>query len=1134
MAFEVYSPNNVPIHVGTLANPDTIGNFGIIELPANFSMFNKRIEFSGADYRFVTRARDSQGTEFVTPEQKAKICAPAGNATIGSHFGLARLDLTVDCNRAEVLIKDITNYSYAGYDGARVDEFITVISPADETGEVPPPKKYDGFNQVIHMLSFSGTGFKAVRSNTRRYDLPDDVSVIIKYVGSRDFDVNCHIDLCPLFTEYSKLLIKAEKNCDTKLNTTIGLINAKIMKAVVAKMQPACGYDLPKLVEEIKELGGFDVDCNCNRSTGFSIKGNTTGGFNVTFNGAGDVSGTASVDGSNISIDIADFSYVFDVEPFGVGQQAFSITPGIAGRTKTFRLVVNRKQLATELLSTIENDQQLLEKLRFLTAGDFTFIVDGKGIIQTNERCDQELTIPNVPAAGTFVMLKTLTIDGIIYTLNQSVNGTPTELAKLNTRLAALNKGNIVASFIEDSVLRIATTQNAHKITKGVVYFPSEVGEGANKNMMYRESNCTNSAPYTPSSIVQAIIDFIMQMTASNIMLGSDYAMCHIEPDGSVKNVQFKRTDSLSMLIEALRDNSCRAVQTNGTSDCDAIRAIFSEKTEKIQATDYLLGTRNGKCGRWDIEDVTREIAKLVFNTNDSTLKNDWCAAVKSCTTDTSTCNPVSFLEAKLAVLSTENFYFTNGPCAEDPDSNLCLALAYVGKFTDDVLDHDVTIRIRDEMIATGIRGTNTRDIVMTAGTNQVLDILNAYPGTPLLLGRKWIIDTVTLTAAGQNKKYLQLRWKNNGSAQYKVAFRTKGNPGEFNYVAVNARPDSSYSTAVFDVPENDYETSVIAICGPGKESAPAMATATSCPPPLAFNVVRSGQNFTITYKFPTSVSKFNLQIKYPNNGEYNEVVAVALNGTLSLPIPGGVYGNYVFQIRSVCNEETGWFSSFSNQVVINVAAPANACPMVNGVEVTDITANTANIRLIIPGDISKVAGYTVILTADNEAPKTFVAVGLNPVVNAIGLTANKRYVVGVITNCAGDSTSDTFNGGNFFTAGAAGNFRAFWGVLDNSGLLSVDTIKASAHFADFADGADVAADWTYNTASKFLWLAIPAAQSNKTKWYGTEQNRGDIGAFPNTFAAPVNVSNGSESFDFYISNFKTIQRNTPIEFREA
>jgi hypothetical protein len=366
------------------------------------------------------------------------------------------------------------------------------------------------------------------------------------------------------------------------------------------------------------------------------------------------------------------------------------------------------------------------------------------------------------------------------------------------------------------------------------------------------------------------------------------------------------------------------------------------------------------------------------------------------------------------------------------------------------------------------------------------------------------------------------------------VAYKVKGDPGEFNYVSVNARPDSTYSTAVFDVPENDYDTSVIAICGPGKESPAVTALASSCPPALAFNVVRSGQNFTITYKFPASVTKFNLQIKYPNNGEYNDVLAVAVNGTLTLPIPGGVYGNYVFQIRSVCNEETGWFSSFSNQVVINVAAPANTCPMVNGIEVTNITANTADIALIIPGDISQVAGYTVLLTTENETPKSFVVSGLQPVVHAIGLTANKRYSVGVITNCAGDSTSDTFNGGNFFTAGTVGNFRAFWGVLDNSGLLSVDSIKASPHFADFADGADVAADWTYNTASKFLWVAIPAAQSNKTKWYGTEQNQGDIGNFPNTFAAPVNVSNGTESFDFYISNFKTIQRNTPIEFREA
>jgi hypothetical protein len=1132
MAFEAYSPNNVPIHRSTLAAPDTVGNFGVIELPAQFAMFNRAIEFSGNEYRFVVNARDSQGTVYkYEPEQTAKICAPAGNKQAGSHFGAAKLDINVDCNRGEVYVKDLTNYSYAGKDGTREDEFITIVSPADETGEIPAPKKYDGFSQVIHQLSFSGTGFKAVRSATRRYDLGKEVHVIIRYQASRDFDVNCSYDLCPLITEYTKLLLKAEKNCDTKLNTTIGLINAKLVKAIIAKMQPACGYDLPKLIDEIKELGGFDVDCNCSRSTGFNLMGNSTGGMVFNFNTEGDITATAEVNGLNVLIDLKDFSYVFDVAPFGTNE-AFKIQPNINGRTKTFTLNVNRNVLAAELLGVIENDQQLLEKLRYLTAANFDFIVDGKGIIQTNERCDQELTIANVPANATFVMLKTLTIDGIVYTLNQSLNGTPTELAKLNARLAALNKGVIVASYLaEEGVLRIATAQNAHKMTKGVMYFPSLIGDAANKNMMYRESNCNNSAPYTPSTIVQAIIDFIMKMTTENVMVGNDYAFCQINADGTVENVQIHRTDKLSRLIELLRNNACRAVNTNGQINADMIKAIFSEKLEKIMATDFIFGTRNGKLGVWSTEDVTREIAKLIYNSNDSTLLADWCAAVSRCYTDEEACNPVSFLQATMGVLQKDNFFLTTGPCAGNPGDTSCLAIAYVGHYIGDVLDYPVTIKIRDQFIATGAPGTNTRDAVMAAGDSMIEDVLNAYPGSPLAFGRRWIIDSITMSGAALTKKYLQIRIKNNGNTHYKVAYRIKGVTTPFTYTTIQTQP-GPYTLAVFDVAENDYEAAVIAVCGPGKESAAVTTSVSACPSPITFNAVRDGQNFKVNYKFPAGVTKYNLRVNYPNNGQYDEVLNVADPGTLTLAIPPGVYGNFVFSIRAVCNEETGWFGAFSGQVIVAVAAPTNACPMVLGVEVTAITQNTATITLTVPGDLAGVQGYSAVLTPEVGEPKTFSS--NTPVILATGLAANTKYFIKITTHCTGDKSSDPFSGGSFFTQSGGGMFRAFWGALDGGGLLTVDQIEASPNYADFANGADVVADWTYNTLSKYLWVAIPSAQSNKTKWFGTTQNQGNVGPFPETFGGPAPVSNGSVSYDFYISNFKTKQSNTPIEFREA
>ncbi len=57
------------------------------------------------------------------------------------------------------------------------------------------------------------------------------------------------------------------------------LINSMLTRAMMAKMQPMCGVDLPALVEEIKKLGGFT--CNC---TGDE------------FNGINEISGAGGLD----------------------------------------------------------------------------------------------------------------------------------------------------------------------------------------------------------------------------------------------------------------------------------------------------------------------------------------------------------------------------------------------------------------------------------------------------------------------------------------------------------------------------------------------------------------------------------------------------------------------------------------------------------------------------------------------------------------------------------------------------------------------------------------------------------------------------------------------------------------------
>jgi hypothetical protein len=79
----------------------------------------------------------------------------------------------------------------------------------------------------------------------------------------------------------------------------------------------------------------------------------------------------------------------------------------------------------------------------------------------------------------------------------------------------------------------------------------------------------------------------------------------------------------------------------------------------------------------------------------------------------------------------------------------------------------------------------------------------------------------------------------------------------------------------------------------------------------------------------------------------------------------------------------------------------------------------------------------------------------------------------------------------------------------------------------------------TYNAASEYIWVAIPATSTDKTKWYFTDLNQGAIGA-GQLILAPViqNVSSPqghwtNVPFDIYISGYATTTSGA-MEYRNS
>jgi hypothetical protein len=1134
LAFKMFSPAGIALYEGDLNSPDMLGNGQQFILPATMPYFQTYLEWSGDPYRFVVEAKDSTG-KIYTEEVPVNLCRPTGNQFAGKHYGQSSVDVAIDCNLAQAMIKDLTNYSYGGFSGKTLAQTIKVQFPPDEFGVRPPDQEFQKTFNVLVPLQYSGKGFQAVVSCVKEYEMSEQVIVKIRYAKVQSFDVNCNYDLCPVVSQFGKLLDRAAVSCDADLQDRISRINALLVKAVIAKQQPMCGFDLGKIIDEIVAIGEFD--CSCTSQAGTGLNGSTLAAgsdLNIQFDTEGDIVAGVLVQGRNITLTLKDISYVFKISNEDT-TGAFSVVPKLNGRTKTYELKVSWDKLTERVLEEFESNQQLLLRLKELTSSDFKFRVDGKCIMSTSASGNYQFDLSGVDFTDKFLSIDSITIDGVNYVLDSYIAGIYT----LNTGIASLNQlhlGVFSGSYNADTgVLTIISNDNPRNISKLVIGSSNGL-----RQMNMTKSGISNEQEVDPNELVQAMIDYICALSTSKVKLGADKVFCFLGSDGTVQELVVKGSSSLEYMIDLLNQNNCMVINYmagNGSNDgsaglsCEAIHKIFKEEQAQIQATDFLLGTRNGLCGRWTAKDVLKSLISEVVNTNDSSLLAEWCEAVNICSGE-NVCSPVGLVKADMLALNTTDFGLVSNP------ANNLVDLVFSGFYANQTLPFavDVTLLQYD---AQGLPTITEHEITMPLGSSRIPNIMGIVGIPALPAGFSWRVNNIDYIDPS-NKKFLHIEILNNGSATYKVGYARTNSGDAMTFINYPAQQGQKTILAI-QTAYAQYDVAVRAICGPNNESVETTTKTPGCPDATIFVVQKLAGNFLINYQFPSQITKFQLKIDYPSNGGINKEYTVDPSGLLTIPIPGGIYGDYTFQVRSICDAAAGWYGNFGKVVILNVPQPQNTCPQVTKVVISEVTATTAKVSVWLPADGSNVAAYNLILKPLAGAPISNIKQPeSNPLVfNLTGLTADFQYRVQVQTLCGDDSVSTPFDGGAFSTPAAGGGsvpFNAFWGWKDDNNPLTVaqiETIGANSRTASFANGAHVLADFTANGSPKFLWVAIPVSQSVKTKWYGSPSNYGNIGAYPNLFGGPVLVA-GVTNYNFYITNYETQQQDTPLEFRNA
>jgi hypothetical protein len=649
--FIVKSPSQTLIHEGSESNPDISGSWNSFNISSNWPRPFNNIEFSGAPYELIAYVRDGSGNIY-SLIKTASICRPTGNTQLSKNpYGVATLDLQVKCEEARIFFQDTTNRTYRGLEGTRLTSTLKVVYPIDETGNIPDPFVGANFSTAMVPISYSNDGYQYVQDTVYDYEFDDLVHIRIRYqsrakngTAAIRFAVLCNIDLCPLVCEVTRLVDSIEQGTCADADEArrkLTLINPKLMLAQIGKQEPLCGVDVAKLIEEIKEIGGFTCEC-CDAPTGIiPTTASVIDGYTFEIVPVcGDIAGTITVNGTNIQFNLQDKSYVFEVDTDSPQEiTAFTIVPETNGCTKTYKLQVDGSLLAEELLNIISVDGNLVNLFNsiVLNGGNaFNLTVDGGCIFSSTSTCDYSLTLSNIPINTTFALMSSIKIGSTVYSLSFAFN--LTNLAALQTYLNGLGFGTLAVSNPSGQDVLITSTANANDIQNLIYKISSTSYQAA------LQKDCTGYVAIDANEVVQNIINYLCEIDDTQVVTSQEYVINYINANGVEQTTTITAGSTLADLIEAIINANNENVDNLGataTVTCDSLKTIFTTSTSAITGNDFAFITKGGGiCARGSFLDIFNFM--LTAGRTNSATKELFCEFVSDCGAGL-TCGPYDY-----------------------------------------------------------------------------------------------------------------------------------------------------------------------------------------------------------------------------------------------------------------------------------------------------------------------------------------------------------------------------------------------------------------------------------------------------------------------------------------------------------
>lgn len=280
----ITSPSTSIVHQGSLAAPDMTGAWTTWTMANPWPQLFQHVEWSGAPYTVTLYVNDANVGNTNNPYSlaySAELCPPRGNTgTTTNNFGVASMSKSVKCTDAQVVVQDLTNYTYKALGiGVLVSEEFRLISPALDDGSSAPQLTVTGLSYAYFNLVYNGDGYNVFLNTVRDYALDSHVTVRFKYKGQITFNVQCNIDLCSITCGFQKLVQKLScaPCADSTLRDKALLISSKINLCLIGISSGCTDVDISKQISDIKSLlGDFDCCVETTKNTGLFPLGTNT------------------------------------------------------------------------------------------------------------------------------------------------------------------------------------------------------------------------------------------------------------------------------------------------------------------------------------------------------------------------------------------------------------------------------------------------------------------------------------------------------------------------------------------------------------------------------------------------------------------------------------------------------------------------------------------------------------------------------------------------------------------------------------------------------------------------------------------------------------------------------------------